>query len=153
MIIIKQVHFVLATLVVKHNAMDVSSLGSMQTAGMSTRAVARELNVHFSTRSSLRFREFGSLTTADHVYGLVCVHTSALLMSMLWRVPHGGGGVMVWAGIGYGQQTQLHFIDSNFNAKIYTMTRSRGPFYFKVSVTNRCASVFPIHRSGHIGFI
>jgi hypothetical protein len=29
------------------------------------------------------------------------------------RVPHGGGGVMVWAGISYGQQTQLHFIDGN----------------------------------------
>jgi hypothetical protein len=25
------------------------------------------------------------------------------------RVPHGGGGVMVWAGISYGQLTQLHF--------------------------------------------
>jgi hypothetical protein len=32
------------------------------------------------------------------------------------RVPHGGGGVMVWTGIIYGQQTQLHFIDVNINA-------------------------------------
>jgi hypothetical protein len=32
------------------------------------------------------------------------------------RVPHGGGGVMVWAGISYGQQTQLHFIDANLNS-------------------------------------
>ena len=35
------------------------------------------------------------------------------------RVPHGGGGVMVWAGISYGQQTQLHFIDGNLNAQRY----------------------------------
>ena len=26
------------------------------------------------------------------------------------RMPYGGGGIMVWAGISYGQQTQLHFI-------------------------------------------
>ena len=34
-------------------------------------------------------------------------------------VSHGGGGVMVWAGISYGQWTQLHFIDGNFNAQRY----------------------------------
>jgi hypothetical protein len=34
------------------------------------------------------------------------------------RVPHGGGGVMVSAGTLYSQQTQLHFIDGNFNAEI-----------------------------------
>ena len=34
-------------------------------------------------------------------------------------VPHGGGGVMVWAGICYGQQTQLHFINGNLNAQRY----------------------------------
>ena len=33
------------------------------------------------------------------------------------RVPHGGSGVMVWAGISYGQQTQLHYIDGNLNAQ------------------------------------
>ena len=35
------------------------------------------------------------------------------------RVPHGGGGVMVWEGISYGQQIQLHFIDGNLNAQRY----------------------------------
>jgi hypothetical protein len=34
------------------------------------------------------------------------------------RVPHGGGGV-IWAGISYGPQTQLHFIDGNLNALRY----------------------------------
>ncbi|ROL52174.1 Transposable element Tcb1 transposase [Anabarilius grahami] len=40
----------------------------MLTAGMSTRAVARELNVHFSTISRLqrRFREFGSTYNRPH---------------------------------------------------------------------------------------
>jgi hypothetical protein len=33
------------------------------------------------------------------------------------RVPHGGGDVMVWASISYGQQTQYHFIDGNLNAQ------------------------------------
>ncbi len=38
------------------------------TAGMSSRAVARELNVHFSTISRLqsRFREFGSTSNRPH---------------------------------------------------------------------------------------
>ncbi len=31
------------------------------------------------------------------------------------RVPHGGGGVMVWADICYREQTQVHFIDGNLN--------------------------------------
>jgi hypothetical protein len=35
------------------------------------------------------------------------------------KVPHGGRGVMVWAGIRYGQQTQLHFIDGILNAQTY----------------------------------
>ena len=40
------------------------------------------------------------------------------------RVPHGGGGVMAWAGVSYGQQTQLHFIDGNLNAR-YPVARCR----------------------------
>jgi hypothetical protein len=35
------------------------------------------------------------------------------------RVPHGGGGVMVLAGISCGQQTQLHFSNGNLNAQRY----------------------------------
>jgi hypothetical protein len=35
-------------------------------------------------------------------------------------VPYGGGGgVMVLAGISYGQQTHLHFIDGHLNAQRY----------------------------------
>ncbi len=35
------------------------------------------------------------------------------------RVAHGGGGVMVWAGLCYGQRTQVHFIDGILNAQRY----------------------------------
>ncbi len=35
------------------------------------------------------------------------------------RVAHGGGGVMVWAGVCYGQQTQVHFSDGILNAPRY----------------------------------
>ncbi len=34
-------------------------------------------------------------------------------------VPRGGGGVMVWAGINYGQWTQVHFIDGSLNVQRY----------------------------------
>ncbi len=33
------------------------------------------------------------------------------------RVAHGGGGVMLWAGICYGQRTQVHFIYGILNAQ------------------------------------
>jgi hypothetical protein len=33
------------------------------------------------------------------------------------RVPHDGGGVMVWAGRSYRKRTQLHFTDGNLNAQ------------------------------------
>jgi hypothetical protein len=35
------------------------------------------------------------------------------------RVPHGGGGVVVWAGISYGHRTQFHFIKGNLIAQRY----------------------------------
>ncbi len=35
------------------------------------------------------------------------------------RVANGGGGVMVWVGICYGQRTQVHFIDGILNAPRY----------------------------------
>ncbi len=35
------------------------------------------------------------------------------------RVAHGGGVAMVWAGVCYGQRTQVHFIDGILNAQRY----------------------------------
>ncbi len=55
---------------------------------------------------------------ADSVYGVVWV--SGLLMSTLWiEWPMVAGGVMVWAGVCYGQRTQVHFIDGILNAQRY----------------------------------
>jgi hypothetical protein len=54
---------------------------------------------------------------ADRVYGVVWA--SGLLMSTYVNMAHGYSGVIVWAGISYGQQTKLHFIDGNLNAQTY----------------------------------
>ena len=35
------------------------------------------------------------------------------------RVAHGGGGVLVWAGISHGHRTQLYFVEGNLNAVRY----------------------------------
>ncbi len=40
-------------------------------------------------------------------------------VNVVGRVAHGGGGVMVWAGVCYGQRTQVHFIDGILNAQRY----------------------------------
>ncbi len=40
-------------------------------------------------------------------------------VNLVDRVAHGGGGVMVWAGICYGQRTRVHFIDGILNVQRY----------------------------------
>ncbi len=40
-------------------------------------------------------------------------------VNVVGRVAHGGGGFMVWAGVCYGQRTQVHFIDGILNAQRY----------------------------------
>ena len=52
---------------------------------------------------------------ADSMYGVV--GTSGMLMNIVNRLPHGGGGVKVWVSISYGQRTQLHFINGNLIAQ------------------------------------
>ncbi|KAL0196970.1 hypothetical protein M9458_005510, partial [Cirrhinus mrigala] len=48
-----------------------------------------------------------------------CVGERFADVSVVDRVAHGGGGVMVWAGVCYGQRTQMHFIDGILNAQRY----------------------------------
>ncbi len=63
-------HSKMCSFITQHNATDVANFETigMLTAGMSTRAVACELNVNFSTISLLqrRFREFGSTSNRSH---------------------------------------------------------------------------------------
>ncbi len=48
-----------------------------------------------------------------------CVGERCANANTVNRVSHGGSGVMEWAGISYGQWTQVHFIDGNLNAQRY----------------------------------
>ncbi len=48
-----------------------------------------------------------------------CVSEQFADVNVVDRVAHGGGGVMVWAAICYGQRTQVHFIDVILNAQRY----------------------------------
>jgi hypothetical protein len=112
----------------------------MLTAAISTRAVAREFNVNFSIISHPQrcFGEFVNTSNWPHNRRpRVWRHLGEWLavVNVVNRVPHGGDGVMVWAGMNCGQQTQLHFINGNLNAQRYCDKILR-PIFFKVSVTN-----------------
>ncbi len=69
----------------------------------------------FSSQMNPSFHCTGEM--ADSMYDVVWV--TGLLMSTLSRVANGGSGVMVWAGVCYGQRTQVHFIDGILNAQRY----------------------------------
>ncbi len=48
-----------------------------------------------------------------------CVGERFADVNVVDRVAHGAGGDMVWAGVCYGQRTQVHFIDGILNAQRY----------------------------------
>uniref|UniRef100_A0A8C1J0B0 Transposase Tc1-like domain-containing protein n=1 Tax=Cyprinus carpio TaxID=7962 RepID=A0A8C1J0B0_CYPCA len=76
-----------------------------------------------------------------------CVGERFADVSVVNRVAHGGGGVMVWAAVCYGQPTQVHFIDGILNAQRYRDEILRpivvpfihGERFADVSVVNRVA--------------
>ena len=84
----------------------------------------QRMSCYFSTISHLQhcFREFGSRSNRPHNRRPClwhCVGEQFSDVNVVNRVPHGCGGVMVWAGTSYRKQTQLHFIDGNLNKQRY----------------------------------
>ncbi len=75
---------------------------------------------------------------ADSVYGVVVGERFAEVNV----VAHGGGGVMVWAGVCYGQRTQVHFIDGIWMHRD-TVTRSWGPLlcHSSMTITSCCSMI------------
>ena len=57
------------------------------------------------------------------------------------RVPNSDSGVTVWAGINYGQRTQLHFSNGNLNAQKYSDDILRPIVYQKVLIR---VTYFPV---------
>ena len=49
-----------------------------------------------------------------------CVGEQLVDVNAVDQVAHGGSGIMVWAGVCYGQQTQVHFIDGILNAQSHS---------------------------------
>ncbi len=62
-------------------------------------------------------------------------------VNIVVRVAHGGGGVMVWAGVCYGQRTQVHFIDGILNRD--TVMRSWGSLlcHPSTTITSYCSMI------------
>ncbi len=70
--------------------------------------------VFFTDESQfLLYRADGRLHLLCHV-GERCANINIVV-----RVAHGGGGVMVWAGVCYGQRTPVNFVDGILNAQRY----------------------------------
>ncbi len=75
---------------------------------------------HFGEVFSSQMNLWLSLYRADgrqSVWRRVCKQFADV--NVVDRVVHGGGGVMVWAGVCYGQWIQVHFIDGILNAQRY----------------------------------
>ncbi len=89
----------------------------------------------FSSRMNPGFHCTGQM--ADSVYGEWFAD-----VNVEDRVAHGGGGVMVWAGVCYGQRTQVHFIDGILNAQRYRDEILRPLLcHSSTTITSRCIMI------------
>jgi hypothetical protein len=154
--IITQVHLVLGTMkgnskcsVLSHDT-DVSSWGSVKLVCWLQECppVLLPENVMWISPTSFN----GSMSNRPHNRRPhVWPHAGKRFadVNVVNRVPHGDGAVMVRASIIYGQQTQLHFIDGNLNARTYRDRSIVMPFichhYLKFQHDNEHVTPWPEH--------
>ncbi len=62
---------------------------------------------HFGEVFSSRMNPVFTVQGRQRVWRRVCEQFADV--NVVDRVAHGGGGVMVWVGVCYGQRTQVHF--------------------------------------------
>ncbi len=93
----------------------------------------------FSSGTNTGFHCTGQM--ADRMYGVVWV-SGFYDVNVVDRVAQGGGGVMVWAGVCYGQRTQVYFIDGNWMHRDNVM-RSWGPLlcHSSTTITSCCSMI------------
>ncbi len=93
----------------------------------------------FSSGTNTCFHSTGQM--ADRMYGVVWVSVFSDV-NVVDRVAQGGGGVMVWAGVCYGQRTQVYFIDGNWMHRD-NVTRSWDPLlcHSSTTITSCCSMI------------
>jgi hypothetical protein len=106
-------HSKMCNCVTQHNATDVWSWGGAQLAWW-----LQECPPELLTDNLIR--EFGSTSNRPHNHRPVSVwrHVGELFADVN-ITPLPSWSTMIWAGISYGQWTQLHFIDGSLNAQRY----------------------------------
>jgi len=58
--------------------------------------------------------QFSLYRADDRQHVWCCVDEQFADVNLVDRVAHGGGAVMVWTGVCYGQRAQVQFIDAIF---------------------------------------
>ncbi len=109
-------HSKMCSCITEHNVTDVTSFEGACNWHADCRNAVWHFGEVFSSRMNPGFHCTGQM--ADSVYGVVWVSGFAVVNRCGSCGPC-GGGVMVWAGICYGQWTPVHFSDGILNAQMW----------------------------------